>query len=911
MKRSQRKQSKRARSSKTRQFDFQSVRSQAKQYLSLLSGVTPDAATIRSLKSEPIPVINYIAKRLADKPRARRGIVGNPLPKTYEQLAGLPPFRNFVALEPELSWQAATFQAYTEQLNSFLDLKRQFETAYMRRELSNSRKAYEAIIAIFGYSLWSIGSGFLLAEAEGGLEVNRRFLSELQESIQEPFTVFLAQLMSQRVEKGMSTEVYDSTIASLVQALSRSAGGRRLADYFRLNHNFHSYYQYSPDQLSYSLCIQNKYALIDRYLTTVRVLQLLACDKSMQLAWLSIARSVLPALKDINDPCIQLLLLLSGPHYCSSLTHHDHELLALIDCYTAGDYHSARAMALHGLSQNPDSFEYYDLYLKACIHSQAPIALPFEHECFVNDILVQCEHVLRKDNATRESLRSLLKYSRVLDGTRIGAQLHAFYLHQRHPRSNLRHDTLAGITSSSYTPRFAALYEASSDARDYLTFLRRKSQNSPAVRLFTAVSSPLPDEAVATLSASLPETRLMKYQAQILHRSGQLDAAATLYDTLAQTMQDSPLAQYDALSGLTDCYLRGGRLEFCARRIVEAYLLNKNLVNGLPLLELVRAYETFSPTQREHGLHWPILYWICYEEGVLPRDLRRLYTEYDTLLASLGVERPSQLTPILHTLPRKQLVVFLRYVCIPDVMDSSIAYKSTSDVEAERIGVCKLLLTLDEPNAAVFADEIYRLTQADMVRRAVRHVEERKVFIDTPGIKQTLDQAFVSKVERYRLISQLQDERIRRILLPDYLSPDKMPRIVTLNDASFELFKELFNELKTRFISSNEYGLDSYLSVRIRHGTLSGQLRSPFDSSHLITRRESDEGGYHRNKYWMDRLSPVGDTILAAVDQELRKFSEMIDKTIDRVKSCWLQIKGIDHSEGLFDFTVSIHAPPS
>src|ERR1019366_10442620 len=78
--------------------------------------------------------------------------------------------------------------------------------------------------------------------------------------------------------------------------------------------------------------------------------------------------------------------------------------------------------------------------------------------------------------------------------------------------------------------------------------------------------------------------------------------------------------------------------------------------------------------------------------------------------------------------------------------------------------------------------------------------------------------------------------------------------LVVVSPETTSLFTKIFNELKAKFISSNEYGLDSYLSVWIRHGTLAGQIRSVFERQHLITRRDATGNRYHRNEYWINRL---------------------------------------------------------
>jgi hypothetical protein len=69
-----------------------------------------------------------------------------------------------------------------------------------------------------------------------------------------------------------------------------------------------------------------------------------------------------------------------------------------------------------------------------------------------------------------------------------------------------------------------------------------------------------------------------------------------------------------------------------------------------------------------------------------------------------------------------------------------------------------------------------------------------------------------------------------------------------------DLFQAMIINLRDEFISSAEHGLDGYLSVRIRHGTLVSQLRSPLEAANLITKKHSETGAYYSNEHWKKKL---------------------------------------------------------
>ena len=120
------------------------------------------------------------------------------------------------------------------------------------------------------------------------------------------------------------------------------------------------------------------------------------------------------------------------------------------------------------------------------------------------------------------------------------------------------------------------------------------------------------------------------------------------------------------------------------------------------------------------------------------------------------------------------------------------------------------------------------------------------------------------------------------------------------------LFREMFCEVRDLFVSSNEFGLSGYLSTGLRHGTLAGQLRAPFETYQLVTQRDEETKIYRDPSFWLDRYSTLPKAILLAMSERLQAFSRRVDELIDVARTEWIQV----HTEakptgGLFDYTIS------
>ena len=120
----------------------------------------------------------------------------------------------------------------------------------------------------------------------------------------------------------------------------------------------------------------------------------------------------------------------------------------------------------------------------------------------------------------------------------------------------------------------------------------------------------------------------------------------------------------------------------------------------------------------------------------------------------------------------------------------------------------------------------------------------------------------------------------------------------------FAVFSEMFLDVRDRFISSSEYGLNFYLSLRIRHGTLQGQIRNTFENLNLISTRDSVSGNYIQNIYWENKALDLSSEKRVQIQNLLSNFSKEIDSLTDNLKKIRLQIKNdTKNSPGMFDYS--------
>ena len=212
----------------------------------------------------------------------------------------------------------------------------------------------------------------------------------------------------------------------------------------------------------------------------------------------------------------------------------------------------------------------------------------------------------------------------------------------------------------------------------------------------------------------------------------------------------------------------------------------------------------------------------------------------------------------------------------------------------------------------------------------MRQIDVSKIYVDEQGIRTVGQTVLKESFARYKEMASLSSIDTLKMLNPDGLNLlyhfDEQGKIVSTTPVSiaelataaeglvgkvkvvtgvqFALFKELFLDVRDRFISSGEHGLDAYLSIRIRHGVLQNQIRSPFEALHLISEKDTTTGQYLENSYWSGKLPEISDDTKTIIQKELAIFSRKIDDIAQMLNKAIVQVrterKNVD---GLFDYT--------
>jgi hypothetical protein len=260
---------------------------------------------------------------------------------------------------------------------------------------------------------------------------------------------------------------------------------------------------------------------------------------------------------------------------------------------------------------------------------------------------------------------------------------------------------------------------------------------------------------------------------------------------------------------------------------------------------------------------------------------------------------------ITHSIPRRPY--FLSEVCTSTALKLSIAYSNERELEDELILICGMLGEIDPENVDKYDDRAREIVRGRSVKDALTELQRSKISIDGEALRLWCERYLRDDYDRYITLLRsgivVVDETYKTELM-SALAQGEFPETlydVPINEAS-ALFARLVTRVIWECIYNSEHGLDCYLSLRVRHGTLSGQLRGPVEQEKIVTRRDASSGKYLPNDYWTNVLrGNISGSQLGTILIRLGAFSQSYDDLIAEITDKLIQVRGKEKPEGLFD----------
>jgi hypothetical protein len=392
---------------------------------------------------------------------------------------------------------------------------------------------------------------------------------------------------------------------------------------------------------------------------------------------------------------------------------------------------------------------------------------------------------------------------------------------------------------------------------------------------------------------------------------GNYAAATKVIDNLEQL--GGRWAREAARSRFVMAYSRGDLSQAC--NLLSTGVINENSVSAeLPVSEMFfgRKWKDFSKLD-------PIEVGIasyCAFDAPATSSVRHISSSSCRAVMKSGFRSLIESPPptAMPEVRRKEIVFFFANVWDEDALGRTGLFESTQEVRVERIKVMQHLIAWDERNTDFYVSEIKRLTVNESLWLGLKHLNETRVFVNEPAITRWAEKELAEDYQRWLgLVGTESDgevyteEKLLQYLAAPVDAHSGVQEFTSLTEADGALILAI-NRLLTRFLNDPADGLNCYLSLRVRHGTMTGTLFGPSETADLLMPEdEPKEEALLRLSKVYGGEEPTADVVYAA----LSKFTAaMVAVGADLVKER-VQIQSIDKPNGLLYAKINFLALPT
>lgn len=788
------------------------------------------------------------------------------------------------------AWTAALAIANQKIIQTHLGLYDQLSTAFLEEHYAHAIGLLANEEAACGHSIWALQLRIALIQLTQGFDAQKQFTRTTREQAGEGTAVgYIAHYTSFRNESAISALYFQEEYLRHLSAGKWSKDLRVCVRYHLLNE-----VPAKPKEIVDLFSVETRLSLVDQFEAFLAVAAIASANHDSVLT--AVLRSPLQQLADaIPHPRLQSITFAAtaNPRLLASLVRVN---LEPFDSFVRGDYADAAKMSLDYAKDERGTHIDYD-ELAGCALA-AGSNQPTEPLGRLPKALVS---TISKDDQGRDEFAALGKiesntpFPWALRAMQTAKQeiadtpfCDAFFLHNscRTPPTTLN-------------PYHAYTFTAEA-AIEYLNSCRDAYGDSLSVRY---VLSQIKDADPPTGIAS--DIALLARSDSALRRRNwpqALEAAANLETA------GNPYFRQKAIRIRATSLLRSENIEECIYYITSVFIATPHLTVILPIADVVTATTEEIRVSIADRLSVPVLY-DMYSRFVDKQQESTRRFAYEDFLVRHGVSRPSELIWRDDRFPRDLFVYFLRYICVPEIMDVSPVFETSKDVEDERIAVCNILADLDPAHKDVYQAENRDFLIRHSIQKGIRQVEQSKIFVDDRGVRQAVLSKYRETYNRLKAFGPYGEQELaeveRALTKANSGDTNEFFSLQVEKNEKNDILTALLVGIRDEYVLGPNYGLDGYLSVRIRHGTFGAQFRSPLEAAHLATQRDRDTGIYKSNDYWPARILTTNEEIHTSIGQVLANLSMRFDELTANLVRNRIQIARDASSPGYFNFTLN------
>ncbi len=822
-------------------------------------------------------------------PKLDRHLRRDPFFKSLDSIYQKEPFLFSEDFKREYKWVLNLLEPHFATINKFLERKNEFEKLFVSGSFQEARLLLGTIENDFGITLWSIESYIMLDEYTQGTEANWSKLSYYLGEIKNPFYEFIINYSSKRFDSKLSHEAYVSQFQNDMDTIQLQGMVR---DFFVFKCFAIALYDYDYKDLSSVLLMSNLFSIIDQYLILIDAIvyntSLTNDLDSLFIPFVSHAKTDLK-----NDSKLINVYNAINNRQDTIEFEQNNDLTSCMDLYYKGLFKETAIVAAKKIIDNPLEYGYYELYCKSLLNQKNSFT-EVGNSPIINQILSETYNLLSFEKGREDGFKNLFKYSLALMNMNLGRQIYGL---MSEIESNTNKNYFTGILSATAnTPKNLSLCEIRPHLKYYINNITTQySMQIQAFKLGYIEKAPQP------FSTSIQQNII--YQA--IHDWNLKKYSKVINDLEnAHTLNDNFYYYERKMSLLYNCYIKEILLKKALATFASVFFDNRVVSRKIDHNEL---YEAIKREHFEQKIADQIEFCILCSLLAKEYDLFEVYDEF-MISQNLQSVREIDIDDFASSFTFEMAIYFLHNVTTIETLKYSTEYGSVSEVEEDRIYILQQLLKLDPLKKLIYEKEINDIYRINSVRKVLKEVDEGRLYIDISSLKQIQIKKFKDEFNRFKEIEFSSSTQpligFNAAMTKNWetSNTETSEPHERYNSADYLAFKSIYLESRDNFLFSKEYGLDSCLSTRIRHGALKNHIRSVFEKLNLVTSKFNDV--YKENELWTNQLAYYPELSIR-VQEILRNFSMNIDVYTSFIVDNLIQIqteKMPTKENGLFSY---------
>ncbi|MEI7174228.1 hypothetical protein [Pectobacterium carotovorum] len=785
------------------------------------------------------------------------------IPIQYDDLDGVSRKSQAIKIEREIQWIVSRIKANAEIINYFCHEVSILELMIKRNHYYSAIETLKILESNLGASLWSVQIRIALEYLNGGLENQKKYTAEVRSIYRNGLLNFIAYNTSIRNEDRVSIHKFNIDVTARIENHTRYSDSVKQYLHYRMKGEWPEI----NEKIAEVLCVEQNHSLIDIYNSFINLAQYSVSQKE-NISLQNAMKNSLSQINEINDFRINKCQdALKNTKFNGNRIDKD---MKILNSLLEGNVSLSLKEFRKKQHQNFGHIDSWDMIFAGFSLSYGKLTTQKYH---VKSIPIYISQIIRQDENAILGQINLMKIATNLSGLPSFTGLIAFVkqIYRDYPDSPWDFSEITLHTPSNLDSNIltSTLLDLSSDEKTALTKNLKLSNETESIK-----------KVLTCLNV------------------GEFKNAIKILDTSSITR---PALNYQMY--LHALYGDGNRKEVI-KYIANTGTSNKQSILLMPIVSTLFNFRREDFDNFDELLTPSIALHMLWELTEDEKVISRLRFKASEVIRKKEIRSPVALEKFKGKIALKDIIYFLKNICVPNIIDQARVVKQTNDILKQRMDTCALLRTLDDENSSDYEDEILEISHRLTLSAGQMIVDRTRVHVDVSALMRWVNREISEDIYRYRDLAKVVttaefDEVIRELLIENQLSAQ-----FSEFDEADTLLYSILVKIGNEFVSNPLFGLDYYLSKRIRHQSFVGLIRGPLQEKNIISPKETKDSDYIRNDLWLEKFSSLSKDAIASLDNAFRKFSSEFDNLILETKDNIIQINSKEHPQGLMKLEI-------